>query len=1620
MTRSWLDPVGGFFSDASNWSGSTVPGASDIAAFDLGSNYTVAFVTNPSNDRLLIEDDSVTLNLTGHTYSLTSTGSASLVVGIGARFNAGTGVLRVLGGSLSAVDALIGDSGLLGTAGTIQVLTGGLLTAQIMLVGAGRPGTFIVQSGGDAVTSFSAVVGDSSTGHATVTGSGSTWTLGSGASLDVGSGASGQLEVTSGGVVSGNGPASLGIPSGITGTANVSGSGSKWAMRDLVVGGQGAGVLSISGGGSVDVTGGSTFGTSIGDQIGGSGAVSVDGSGSRFRTGAGMQLKVGNFGTGQLQVTNRATVISGGNSFIGYSGFATGTVSLSGASSTWSTNGLYVGGGTSTAGGSGLLSIGPGTSLQNSTNTTVKIWSTGTVSLNGGTIQTGSLQVASGGHFDWSSGTLWITNAPIAVGTGGMLGNNLAIGAGKQLWGGQLNVGQAGAGSISVSGGGGVSMAEAFIGNTSAGYASVSGGGSDWSSYHLTVGAAASGSLNITAGGHVTSAGVFDAPTAIGDQPAVVGNVLVDGAGSVWDNVGDAAFPGYLFIGRSGTGILTVSNAASFNNTFTYGAIGSGTGSYGNVTLTSGGQMSLGYDLYVGEYGTASLTINNGADLSNGGTDIAYQPGSTGTASIADPGSTWNMSGIFVIGNGGAGLLNVTNGGSVTASESYIGQSPGSTGNVSVSGGGSSFVNNGSFGYLIVGGASNGSLNVQGGGSASAKETFVGDGATGVGSVTVSGAGSSFTNSAAIAVGYFGHGTMLISGGATVTNPEGYVASQMGSVGNVLVQGAGSAWNNTDTLDIAPGGSGSLTVQAGGAVNVTHTLKVWPGGRVDYLGGSVNTSTLDMSGGGLFVLGPGADKVLRVKVLAIDSAGGSRLDLADNALIVDYDGPSPASSIRNLLIAGRNGGAWTGNGVTSSSAAATPSTRALGYADNAALGLTSFSGQSVDSTCVLVKYTYPGDANLDGQVDISDLGVLATRWQTSGFWTNGDFDYNGFVDISDLGLLASNWQVGVELSGSRHSLTDALASWGLPLNSVPEPGGIMTLVFSCLAACASRRRVAGRPAEPAGANPALNAALIIGIAACSCFIPRQARAVDKHWNTGSASWGLSNSWSPAGVPTSSDIVYVDYLVGGTRGRANVSGSGFASPVSVHVTNLNEVNLVGLGVDSGQLSVGGDFIVGYGASTGFVNVNSSSPGIVFYNGRLTVGAAMRLGFASSSLGIVNQNDGIVTVNQLLRVGDRHSNSPILPGVGRYSLSGVGQLDAARLEIGYGGDSSQFGVDGTFNLSGNATLNVSLGAQVPDPMIGGNGGTGVFNQSGGTFYSPFRIISIGSGSSGSGVFNYSGGVFNVPGINLATNGTFNYLSGPDVTLGQISTTDGHIVLSPGHDKTARSRLLWTSAGSWSIDASDNSMVIGTTLGETVASALLRGYNGAAWNGNGINSSAARDDPQHKTTLGYGLASEVLIPSGGVYEFHGQTVSATSWIVQYTYYGDANLDGQVDIADLGRLATNWQTSGAWSSGDFNYDGFVDISDLGLLAGNWQQGVAAQIGRSSPSFDDALAQLGVLSTTIPEPAGLAVPILTSILSGRRVVRAPRRGSRVTSRRDRLSANVQGERTPSAVASPN
>jgi hypothetical protein len=53
--------------------------------------------------------------------------------------------------------------------------------------------------------------------------------------------------------------------------------------------------------------------------------------------------------------------------------------------------------------------------------------------------------------------------------------------------------------------------------------------------------------------------------------------------------------------------------------------------------------------------------------------------------------------------------------------------------------------------------------------------------------------------------------------------------------------------------------------------------------------------------------------------------------------------------------------------------------------------------------------TKPGDANLDGVVNISDLSILMANWGSSPTNLNADFNKDGSVNISDLSILMANW-----------------------------------------------------------------------------------------------------------------------------------------------------------------------------------------------------------------------------------------------------------------------------------------------------------------------------------------------------------------------------------------------------------------------------------------------------------------------------------------------------------------------------------------------------------------------------------------------------------------------------------
>ena len=142
----------------------------------------------------------------------------------------------------------------------------------------------------------------------------------------------------------------------------------------------------------------------------------------------------------------------------------------------------------------------------------------------------------------------------------------------------------------------------------------------------------------------------------------------------------------------------------------------------------------------------------------------------------------------------------------------------------------------------------------------------------------------------------------------------------------------------------------------------------------------------------------------------------------------------------------------------------------------------------------------------------------------------------------------------------------------------------------------------------------------------------------------------------------------------------------------------------------------------------------------------------------------------------------------------------------------------------------------------------------------------------------------------------------------------------------------------SGAGVLDLTDNAMIIDYAAGSPLASvqALLKaGYNGGAWNGAGINSSAAAAGTA--TALGVAEATDLFSAFPAI--FQGRSVDNTSILIKHTFYGDANLDGTVTLADFNRYAANFGlTSGArWSQGDFLYNGNVFLEDFNRLATNF-----------------------------------------------------------------------------------
>jgi len=658
-----------------------------------------------------------------------------------------------------------------------------------VIIGQVGAGSLTIENAG-AVSSVRGTLGEQadSSGVVAVGGTGSTWT--NGENLLVGSFGRGTLTITDGGVVSSLGISAIGMNSGSSGEVTVDGAGSIWSGNsEFLIGNRAeTSELTITNGGAV-ITGGRGL---IGVNSGSSGGVTVDGMGSSW--GVSSDIEVGSSGTGALIIVGGGTVTSGRDGFIGHAIGSSGTVSVSGAGSTWtSQDDLSVG-----SSGMGMLTISDGGRVAN-----------GRFGFIGRDTDGSGAVTVSGAGSTWTNG-------------------------------GFLAVGYDGTGTLAISDGGAVSNAIGVVGlgSRASGAVTVSGAGSNWTNDgFLTVASNGTGTLMISLGGAVSSdAGV------IGAGSAASGAVTVSGTGSTWTN--DGSFT----VGSSGTGMLTISDGGTVNSDSS--TLGLHSASSGVATISGAGSTWTNDTTFVvGGAGQGALSIDSGAVVSNVNGTVGSVAGSTGEVSVMGVGSSWNNSGDLFVGGTGTGTLSVLDGGTINSRSGFVGFLAGGSGVVRVSGEGSTWAD---AGEIRVGNQGEGVLTLADGGTVS-----IGSGAfplviaTAVGSTGTLNIGAA-TGDEAIAPGTldasavsFGAGT----GNVVFNHTDG------GYGFSPVISGAGSVQVLSGTTNLTGSNTytGGTTV-SGGQLSVNGSIGdvVLNGG---VLGGSGQIGSIAANSGGTIAPG---------------------------------------------------------------------------------------------------------------------------------------------------------------------------------------------------------------------------------------------------------------------------------------------------------------------------------------------------------------------------------------------------------------------------------------------------------------------------------------------------------------------------------------------------------------------------------------------------------------------------------------------------------------------------------------------------------------------------------------------------------------------------------------------
>lgn len=257
-----------------------------------------------------------------------------------------------------------------------------------------------------------------------------------------------------------------------------------------------------------------------------------------------------------------------------------------------------------------------------------------------------------------------------------------------------------------------------------------------------------------------------------------------------------------------------------------------------------------------------------------------------------------------------------------------------------------------------------------------------------------------------------GLGTLVLNLANTHTGPTTIEAGTLRlAAANALAASAVTVGSG-GTLLIDPGltmRSPSLMLAGGtlSAAGVTLLVNASTGiATFAIASGSVTGAPgLSVSGSGVVTLPTDRRQTVAVTTLAIDEAGGGRIDIGKGRIDVAVNGITEAA-LRADLIAGRSTGVFNGtSGIMTTGGKASPTST------NAAVGYRILANLSA-----IVAWAAYGDANLDGQVNTSDITLINNGQKfgkggaTGATWAQGDFNYSGGVTTTDI-TLYNNAQV---------------------------------------------------------------------------------------------------------------------------------------------------------------------------------------------------------------------------------------------------------------------------------------------------------------------------------------------------------------------------------------------------------------------------------------------------------------------------------------------------------------------------------------------------------------------------------------------------------------------------------